>query len=174
MKECGSNLSDHLPVIVEFTCDVKHVLSGPNQKAVNSKKQQQYLRWDKADLGKYYCVTGDQLQQLLVYFNDNMSYANVNRDSALVFINNVYSELVKILREASDNNVPAKAKKFYKFWWCQELDVLKENSIREDIIWKDARRPRSGSIFKAYQTSKLNYKRRMREYERQEKNGLYQ
>ena len=113
VKECGSNLSDHLPVIVEFTCDVKHVLSGPSQKAVNSKKQQQYLRWDKADLGKYYCVTGDQLQQLLVYFNDNMSYANVNRDSALVFINNVYSELVKILRKAADNNVPAKAKNFF-------------------------------------------------------------
>ena len=42
-----------------------------------------------------------------------MSYANVNRDSALVFINNVYSELVKILRKAADNNVPAKAKNFF-------------------------------------------------------------
>ena len=51
-----------------------------------------------------------------------MSYANVNRDSALVFINNVYSELVKILREAADNNVPAKAKKF--------LQVLVVSRIR--------------------------------------------
>jgi len=43
VKECGSNLSDHSPVIVELTCDVKQVLSGPSQKAGNSKKQQQYL-----------------------------------------------------------------------------------------------------------------------------------
>jgi len=78
-----------------------------------------------------------------------MSHANVNRESGLVFINNVYSELVKILREAAHNNVPAKAKKFKMFWWCQELDVLKEKSLR-DIIWKEAGRPRSGSIFKAY------------------------
>ena len=65
-------------------------------------------------------------------------------------------------------NVPAKAENFYKFWWWEELDVLKANSLRDHIIWKEAGRPRSGSIFKAYQTSKLNLKR-MPEYERQEK-----
>lgn len=68
--ECGSNLSDHLPVIVQFTCKVKQDQNGPRRKAVNSEKEQQYLRWDKADLGEYYSVTGDLLQELMAYFND--------------------------------------------------------------------------------------------------------
>ena len=113
-------------------------------------------------------TASDILQNLLVYYNDNISHVTDDRDSAVAFINCVYSEIVNALHASAQRTVPTRPKNFYKFWWCQELDTLKENSMRDHRIWKDAGRPRSGPIFKAYQTSKLSYKRRIREYERQE------
>jgi len=154
VKECGSNLSDHLPVMVQFTCDVEQNRKGPGREAANGNKQQQCLRWDKADLGKYYSVTGELLQNLLVYYNDNISHVTDDRDSAVAFVNCVYSEIVNALHASAQRTVPTRPKNFYKFWWCQELDTLKENSMRDHRIWKDAGRPRSGPIFKAYQSDK--------------------
>ena len=97
-----------------------------------------------------------------------MSRISKDRDSAVEFINTVYRLIVNILYESAKCTVPARPKNFYKFWWCQELDVLKDNSMRDHSIWKNAGRPRSGPIFNAYRTSKVNYKRRIRQYERQE------
>ena len=124
VKECGSNLSDHLPVIVEFTCDVIQDHRGPRREAINGNKQQQYLRWDKADLRKYYSLTGDLIQNLLTCFNDK-THVIKDRDSAVMFINEVYSETVEALRVSARRTVPVRPKNFYKFWWCQELDTLK-------------------------------------------------
>ena len=163
--ESGSNLSDHSPVLVEFTCDIVSSISQSNN---NSNKRQRCLRWDKADLGKYYSITGELIQQLLVRFDENLSRCVVDHNSAISFINVMYNELVDILCTSAEQTVPIKSKDFYKFWWSEELNVLKDNSIRDHCIWKEAGRPRSGPIFKAYRTSKLLYKKRIRDSERQE------
>jgi len=57
-------------------------------------------------------------------------------------------------------------KKFLKFWWNEELDLLKEDSIQSDKLWKAVGKPRSGQIFNKRQTYRARYRKRIREYER--------
>jgi hypothetical protein len=38
-------------------------------------------------------------------------------------------------------------KHFFKFWWSQELDCLKDGAIDSDKLWKAAGRQRSGSLY---------------------------
>jgi len=59
--------------------------------------------------------------------------------------------------------VPIRSKSFYKFWWCQELNTLKENAVLSGKTLED--RDLAQSL--RPHTSKLTYKRRIREYERQ-------
>jgi len=54
-------------------------------------------------------------------------------------------------------------KNFYKFWWSQELDVLKQNAIISCRAWKDANKPRNGPIQQRYKQDKLLYKKKIRE-----------
>jgi hypothetical protein len=166
--ETGSNLSDHQPVIVQFISNIGRDFTKSHGGFETNCKQQRYLRWDKADLAGYYGITGDLIQKLLTNFSDAVSRFNGDSDDAMMLINDMYNELKTVYHTAASSTVPVKCKNFYKFWWCQELDTLKENSIRDHNAWKEAGKPRSGPVFKAYRTSKLNYKKRIREYERQE------
>jgi len=43
-------------------------------------------------------------------------------------------------------HIPIHYKNFYKFWWTEELNHLKDNAIESDKVWKAAGRPRSGPI----------------------------
>ena len=164
----GSNLSDHHPVFVEFTANLGQCLNAADSKIFKISKSQKYLRWDKANLDTFYSMTGDITQPLLTYFNGLVSGFTGARDDAILIINDVYNELVQVLHTSANSSVPMKRQNFYKFWWCQELDLLKENSIRDHSIWKNAGKPRSGPIFDAYRKSKLNYKKEIRQRERQE------
>jgi len=49
----GSNLSDHLPILLE--CKVSNAIN--NSKDVLRDKSQTYLRWDHADVVRYYQLT---------------------------------------------------------------------------------------------------------------------
>ena len=59
--------------------------------------------------------------------------------------------------------MPKRKKSFYKFWWCQELDILKDNCIASCIAWRSANKPRQGPIFLQYRKDKLQYKKRLKE-----------
>jgi len=48
---------------------------------------------------------------------------------------------------------------FFKFWWNEELDILKETSVTSDRLWKAVDRRRSGTIFNDRQQCKRRYKR---------------
>ena len=39
---------------------------------------------------------------------------------------------------------PHNKKNFYKYWWSEELTILKQNSIDTNRIWKAAGKPRYG------------------------------
>jgi hypothetical protein len=52
---------------------------------------------------------------------------------------------------------------FYKFWWSQELDALKEKSIASCRKWKEAGKPRNGPIQAQYKKDKLLYKKCIKE-----------
>ena len=57
---------------------------------------------------------------------------------------------------------------FYKFWWDEELDILKEDSIKPCRIWKAVGRPRSGPIFDSYRKAKAAYRAELRSRQRSE------
>jgi hypothetical protein len=67
------------------------------------------------------------------------------------------------LRASADLFIPKQTKNFFKFWWTQELDVLKEHAIASCKVWKETGRPRNGAIFLQYKRDKLLYEKSIRE-----------
>ena len=64
--------------------------------------------------------------------------------------------------------IPKRSQQFLKFWWSQELTLLKEQAIDSARVWKNAGRPRNGSIFLKYKQCKLLYKKRINEEQSRE------
>jgi len=65
---------------------------------------------------------------------------------------------------AGDQAFVPRAKKnfFYKFWRTVELDLLKQDSIDSNKLWKAAGKTRSETIFTRRQSSRLLYRKRLR------------
>ena len=58
-------------------------------------------------------------------------------------------------------------KNTYKFWWNEELKTLKEAAINSNKIWKAAGKPRQGPIFNKRQVCRVQYRKRIREGQKQ-------
>jgi len=82
---------------------------------------------------------------------------------------NIYNKLVYILQECARVAVPHKRKNFFKFWWSQELDCLKDIAIKSHQIWKTAGKPRSGPCFNQMCKDKSAYKSAIRDEQAREK-----
>ena len=164
MIDEGSNLSDHLPLVV--TCQNNVAGKKQQNRSAGSRPQQRYLRWDRANLSSYYTLTGSHLQVLLdevKLFESNLhAVAHVD---IITYIETVYNTLVSILKDSANATVPLRTKNFYKFWWDQELDCLKEDSVSSHRLWKSAGKPRSGPLYDRSRRCKLLYKKRIRECE---------
>jgi len=57
---------------------------------------------------------------------------------------------------------------FYKFWWSEDLDPLKQESIDLNKLWKAAVKPRSGPIFTKRQSSRLLHRKRLHDEQKAE------
>ena len=77
----------------------------------------------------------------------------------------IYSRIVCVLLEAEARFVPQRSKGFFKFWWDEELDVLKQASIDTNNAWKLAGKPRSGPIFDKRQKARALYRKSIRDHE---------
>ena len=62
--------------------------------------------------------------------------------------------------------VPKRRKIFFKYWWDEQLSLLKAESIEKNNIWKAAGKPRKGPIFANRRPSHLLYHKRLRENQR--------
>ena len=78
-------------------------------------------------------------------------------------------KIVNIIRNSADSFVPKHKANFLKFWWDQELNELKANSVRTYNVWKAAGKPRTRQIFMQRQTAKAAYKLRVRQALKEEK-----
>ena len=162
--EPSVNLSDHRPIIALFLTEkpvANHKKQGYKAKERTAATQ---LRWDHADLLSYYHLTGSHVQKLLEEFNSQLE----NDSSKSDLITYAYDKLVSTLQYCTSVSVPVHYKGFYKFWWDQELDLLKEESIKSHSAWKSAGRPRSGPYFNKYRSDKLAYKLRIRSSQQDE------
>ena len=166
------NFSDHLPLKVtlsgSFSANVKSNIS-----TSKSDVSELYLRWDKADRASFYAYTGSQfsklcntLDEILVNFDDAKN--NGVKFDAAFYIDTLYDAVVNILCTGANAYVPRAKKNFYKFWWSEELDLLKQESIDSNNLWKAAGKPRSGPIFSKRQSSRLLYRKRLRDEQKAE------
>jgi len=142
--------------------------STPSQKInldTTPQRSVTQLRWDKADLGAFYHYTGLQLNPLLPMLDDALSCYNnsiSNHSDTAALIDTVYCEVVDTLVSCANNFVSVRRKSFYKFWWDEELQILKEASIDADKLWKSIGKPSRGPIFDRRQSTRLQYRKRLR------------
>jgi len=79
-------------------------------------------------------------------FNEHVA-GRASVDDVTHFIESTYCSVVSILQSSADVYVPKRSKGFYKFWWDQELNQLKQDSIDSNKAWKAAGKPRSNPVF---------------------------
>jgi len=166
------NLSDHLPLLC-ICIEKSNFLNNVDKiQNTNEKSQTQQLRWDRADLRGYYNLTGELLQgiygKICLLHDANLMDACYYGDNIYEVIDELYNNLVGILDYCANVCVPKRQKIFYKFWWDQNLNLLKENSTQSCKLWKDMGKPRSGPIFDKYYSDKMRYKRCIRESKQSE------
>lgn len=155
------NLSDHLPIIAVCVADVIDNMDCPKPA---STEDVTHFRWDHAPLQDYYEQTRLGLQPILAELDEliinKLLYSN---DDFVRRIDSIYNCVVSVLQQCSHACVPKHKNNFYKFWWNQELNELKEKAIASCQIWKDAGKPRYGAIHAKYKQDKLLYKKRIRQ-----------
>ena len=95
---------------------------------------------------------------------DSLLYSNDYNNTQ---IDEIYAYVVNILINAENFFVPRHNKTFYKFWWNEELSILKKDAVETNKIWRAADKPRSGLIFNNRQRSRMQYRKRLRECEQQ-------
>jgi len=153
------NFSDHLPVLVEIDCRINDRVAHTDKS--NDNRTEKVLRWDKGDIMTYYFYTGHHLQLLL----NDLDYAV--QDNGRINISDrielIYNSVVAILADGARLAVPSQSKSFYKYWWDEELDLLKQASIDSNNIWTAAGKPRSGPIFSKRQSCRRQYRLKIKE-----------
>ena len=156
------NYSDHLPIFGIFTfsslCPSDHF----RVSLVDSPTQ---LRWDHADITSYYSYTYTHLVPILNDIDCLVNQLDYLCDPVISHIERICSNITGVLSNAANLFVPRRRKNFYKFWWNQELDLLKSESIDSNRLWKAAGKPRSGEIFNKRQLCKMRYRKQIRDSE---------
>ena len=156
------NFSDHLPLLATVAVSGTVTNDGGRHEQVNV----QYARWDKADTCAYYKETGSNLSPLLLDL-DRLNSGGTDENSVHNGIDKLYECIVRILTNAENQFVPKRSKNFYKFWWNEELNVLKQAAIESNQAWKAAGKPRSGPIFSRRQHCRLLYRKQIKECQKQ-------
>jgi len=178
------NLSDHLPISISVNCDVNlykcpATESHRTNSGANKSEFIYTLRWDHADLSQYYYLSLNYLQPVydaLIAWevNNPVCPLCVDGDSIICkqFINNVYNDVVCRLRTVSTLCIPTIRRNSLKYWWDQELDALKEQSIAAHRQWISMGKPKQGECFETYKRSKYAYKAKIKEKERNAKSCI--
>ena len=144
--DSGINLSDHCPIIMDLYVNDSEK---PNIRSSSSSSSSQQLnfRWDKGDIFHYYHMTYDKLRAVnspLFLMHDSAG-ASLSKSDILHHVNDFYSNIVHVLYSASCHTIPRKRHNFYKYWWDEELSLLKEKAIASFRLWAALGKPRAGS-----------------------------
>ena len=75
-------------------------------------------------------------------------------------------QIVSVLSTGAKLFVPTRQKNFYKFWWDEELNALKDASIKSNKLWKEAGKPRQGPMFNKRQLCRAKYRKAVRDGEK--------
>jgi len=83
-----------------------------------------------------------------------------------VIVEKAYHDITDALASCAKQFAPERKKSFYKFWWDEELDILKQASIDSNKLWTASGKPRHSPIFDKRQKARLQYRNRIREGKR--------
>jgi len=106
-------------------------------KGSEKHREQPVYRWDLGDIMQYYRLTGDLLCNVDVPWPlcfDVLLYDWTGLD-ILVYINLYYNNIVGCLRKASCDSILKKKHSYQKYWWDEELTLLKQKAIQSFNIW---------------------------------------
>lgn len=163
------NFSDHRPIAIAVIYKHKRCDDNDNWATHDSKPRTAdcttQLRWDHANLDLYRHITGEYLRPVYEELIELEKRSEVNSD----VLDCIYNRIIVILRFGSDVAVPSCKKSFFKFWWDNEMNELKEKSIASCRMWKATGRPRCGPIFDRYRRDKAAYRHGIRSKQRNEK-----
>ena len=103
-----------------------------------------------------YYYTGRHLSPL-INVADSMLQTEATRQLPDVTdcIQSIYNAVVSILKTASSLYVLTVRKGFFKFWWNEEMNLLKEALIEADKLWKSAGKP----VFTSRQACRIKYRK---------------
>ena len=101
-------------------------------------------------------------------------HCDINTKSAKITasVESMYNDIVNALNNAAQLCVPIKKSNFFKYWWDQELDLLKQISIDTHKAWVNANRPSHGIIYHDKRKAKAAYKSEIRCKQMLEKNNI--
>jgi len=84
--------------------------------------------------------------------------------SAILATAGLLVDIVTALTNSARLYIPERRKSFFKFWWNDELNLLKEASVDSNKLWQAAVKPRTGpTIYQQRQSCRLQYRKRIRE-----------
>jgi len=168
--DSGANLSDHCALSMSVKLNIVHINSAGKYSPQGTGSKSTGFRWDKADISAYYYLTGEMLYGIDVPHELLANDYSVDDETLILpVLDNFYRSIVSALFNASCLTVPRVQHTFYKFWWDEELSLLKNNSIRAHKLWTSLGKPRSGDIFRAMLQAKYEYKTAIRNKEKQSK-----
>jgi len=75
-----------------------------------------------------------------------------------VQINTFYHNIVQALTLSAESSVPSCKQNFFKFWWDEQCQVLKDESISKHRVWVAAGRPREGPCAHDMRKARSEYK----------------
>jgi len=148
----GTNLSDHRPIWIQLdgiNLSVKY--SVPIDTGKPSNVNTSRLRWDKADIISYYEMTRQFLDGIILSTDIDCDYDNI----------------LTALHNAARLCVPRGKASFFKHYWDDDLDDLKNRSVEANRLWAECGRPRSGYLYHEKRTAKAAYKRALRNKRRE-------
>ena len=154
VQDSGLNFSDHVPIIACFKGNFEAKCNS-DKSNVKEKNVVKSLRWDKADLSKYYSYTYLQvypIYQELCYVSDALNVSNY-----VEVIHDLYRRLIAALLN-SDFIIPRVSPTLFKHWWNSSLDECKLKSIESYKLWAAVGKPADGFIYSNMIRSKSAYK----------------
>ena len=97
----------------------------------------------------YFNHTIIQLKPILFELSDLSASLEDDGDGIISpdCIDIIYEKIITALKLCAAIAIPLRWKNFFKFWWSQELDCLKDSAMESDKLWKSAGRPRFGPLY---------------------------
>ena len=151
---------------------LNHNTQNNTQNSFSSTRDSDYrLRWDKANLTNHYGATLHEISKINYDFHFDQCLNNC--DCGKLSLQDEWGDQINhALKSASHSTVPMKRENFYKFWWNEELSLLKNISIEAHRVWDSAGRPRSDEIWVNKNAAKQRYKLAIKQFQISDNNNV--